>query len=115
MTGYLVQIILPLYGASGQLFGRAPFAAVRRELTDRFGGTTAYTRAPAEGTWEDPDGRVHHDDVIVVEVMTETIDRVWWREYAAELARRFEQDTVVVRAMAYESLDRGNSSAPGLT
>jgi hypothetical protein len=102
--GYLVQLILPLYGAGGQPFGRAAFAAVRRELTDRFGGTTAYTRAPAEGTWEDPEGHVHHDDVIVVEVMTEALDRAWWRAYAAELARRFEQEALVVRAMPFEAL-----------
>ena len=104
MAGYLIQIILPLYGTNGEPFGRAAFAAVRRELTEQFGGTTAYTRAPAEGTWEDPDGRVHHDDVIVVEVMTETLDRDWWQRYAAELARRFAQDEIVIRAMAYEPL-----------
>ena len=103
-SGLLVQIILPLYGPDGEPFGRAAFAAVRRELTDRFGGTTAYTRAPAQGTWEDPDGLVHHDDVIVVEVMTAQLDRAWWRTYARELARRFEQDAIVVRALPYESL-----------
>jgi len=103
-TGYLIQLILPLYSGAGQPFGREAFSVVRRELTDRFGGTTAYTRAPAEGTWEDPDGRVHHDDVIVVEVMAETIDRGWWRGYAAELARRFDQDALVVRAMPFEGL-----------
>ena len=106
-TGYLIQLILPLYGGAGQPLGRAAFAAVRRELTDRFGGTTAYTRAPAEGTWEDPGGRVHHDDVIVVEVMTEAIDRAWWRGYAAELARRFDQEALVVRAMPFEALGSG--------
>lgn len=103
-SGYLIQIILPLYRSDGERFDAAAFTAVRRELTDRFGGTTAYTRAPAEGTWEDPDGRVQHDDVIVVEVMAERLDRGWWRDYAAELAARFEQDALVVRALAFESL-----------
>lgn len=104
MAGYLVQIILPLYGASGEPFGRAAFAQVRRELTDRFGGTTAYTRNPAEGTWEDPEGRIHHDDVIVVEVMTAGLDREWWRAYAADLAARFEQEALIIRAVAYVDL-----------
>jgi hypothetical protein len=107
MAGHLVQIILPLYGADGQLFDRAMFGVVRRELTDRFGGTTAYTRAPAEGTWEAPDGRVHHDDVIVIEVMADELDRAWWRTYAATLAARFQQDALVIRAMAYEALGSG--------
>lgn len=106
-SGYLVQLILPLYDGNGQPVGRAAFAAIRRELTDAFGGTTAYTRAPAEGTWEDPGGRIHHDDVIVVEVMTERLDRGWWRRYAEELARRFDQEALVIRAMAFESLGRG--------
>jgi hypothetical protein len=104
MSGFLVQIILPLYGPDGQPFGPAPFAIVRRELTDRFGGTTAYTRAPAEGTWEDPGGRVHHDDVIVIEVMAGEVDRAWWRDYAVALASRFRQESVVIRAMAFEPL-----------
>jgi hypothetical protein len=106
-TGFLVQIILPLYRAGGDRFGVAAFAAVRSELTARFGGTTAYMRAPAQGTWEDPSGQVQHDDVIVVEVMADALDRVWWRGYAAELAARFEQDVLVVRAMAFESLGSG--------
>lgn len=103
-SGYLIQIILPLYRPDGERFDAAAFTAVRRELTGRFGGTTAHTRAPAEGTWEDPAGRVHHDDVIVVEVMVEQFNRTWWRGYAAELAARFEQDALVVRALAFESL-----------
>jgi hypothetical protein len=103
-TGYLIQIILPLYRRDGGRFDSAAFAAVRRELTAQFGGTTAYTRAPAEGTWEDPGGQVQHDDVIVVEVMAERLDRAWWRRYAAELAGRFEQEALVVRALAFESL-----------
>src|SRR5688572_15725050 len=106
MSGYLVQIILPLYGADGQPFGRPMFAAVRRELTDVFGGATAYTRAPAEGTWEDPDGHVHHDDVNVIEVMADALDRGWWRDYAAALAARFQQEALVIRAMAFEPLGR---------
>jgi hypothetical protein len=103
-TGFLIQIILPLYRSTGELFARDAFSAVRRELTQRFGGSTAYTRAPAEGTWEDPGGLVHHDDVIVVEVMIDTLDRGWWGRYAEDLARRFGQQSVIVRAMPFEAL-----------
>jgi hypothetical protein len=104
MAGYLIQLILPLYDADGQAFGRNAFANVRAELTEKFGGTTAYTRAPAEGTWEDPQGRVHHDDVIVVEVMADALDRQWWGGYAAELEARFRQDALVIRAIPIESV-----------
>ena len=104
MTGYLVQLILPIYDNEGAPIGRELFAQVRRELTERFGGVTAYTRAPAEGTWEGPDGDLHRDDVVVVETMTEQIERRWWADYSRQLAVRFRQQTVVVRALGYESL-----------
>ena len=43
----LIQILLPTHDNDGQPFPHATFATVRRELTDAFGGVTAYTRAPA--------------------------------------------------------------------
>ena len=104
MSGYLVQLILPVYDNDGAPIGRPLFAQVRRELTERFGGVTAYTRAPAEGTWESPEGDIHRDDVVVVETMTEQLDRAWWADYARELAARFRQQTVIIRALTYESL-----------
>ena len=101
---YLVQVLLPLYDNDGELFSREEFARVRRELTDRFGGATGYTRSPAEGTWEDEQGHVHHDDVVVVEVMVDPLDRAWWSAYRRELAARFRQAELVVRATSMESL-----------
>jgi hypothetical protein len=101
---HLVQVLVPVYDNTGEPFPREAFARVRRELTGRFGGVTAYTRAPAEGSWEDDQGRVHHDDVVVMEVMVETLEREWWSAYRVELAGRFRQVELVVRATAMESL-----------
>src|SRR5690606_21453973 len=50
---HLVQLFLPLYDAGGRRFPRALFDAVRAELTEHFGGVTAFSRAPATGLWED--------------------------------------------------------------
>jgi hypothetical protein len=113
MTGYLLQLILPVYDNDGVPLGRELFVQVRRELTERFGGVTAYTRAPAEGTWESPEGALHRDDVVVVETMTEQLDRAWWADYARDLAARFRQQTVIVRALEFESLSGSqNASEP---
>jgi hypothetical protein len=101
---HLVQVLVPVYDNEGQPFPRAEFARIRRELTERFGGVTAYTRAPAEGAWEDDTGRVHHDDVVIVEVMVESLDRAWWSGYRNDLAARFRQNELVVRATLMESL-----------
>lgn len=98
----LVQILLPLRDRDGRPFPRACYAALRCELTERHGGVTAYMRSPAIGLWEDGDGAIERDDVVLVEVVVEAFDRAWWREYAGELARRFGQDEVLVRAIAIE-------------
>jgi hypothetical protein len=43
----------------------------------------------------------------MVEVITETFDRGWWRAYAAALAQRFRQKTIHVRALPVEMPDEG--------
>jgi C4-dicarboxylate-specific signal transduction histidine kinase len=95
---YLIQTLLPLYDNDGRAFGEEPFAATRTELTERFGGLTAHLRAPARGLWKKDDGQVQRDDVVIFEVMTDALDRPWWKEYRATLEARFAQEAIVVRA-----------------
>src|SRR5512132_2990872 len=101
---YLVQALLPLVDDKGQRFGEPVFEAVRRELTQRFGGVTAFMRSPAVGLWKKPSGGIDRDEVVTVEVMVETLDRDWWRTYRDELAHTFRQKELVVRAIAIEPL-----------
>ena len=95
----LVQILVPLYDPEGRPFPRAELERLKAELTGRFGGVTAYLRAPAAGAWKDGEGEVERDDVVIFEVMAPHVDREWWRLYRAELERRFRQEELVVRAM----------------
>jgi hypothetical protein len=101
---FLVQLLLPLHDNTRRLFPRESFDQVRSEITERFGGVTAYVRAPAEGAWQDAHGKVLSDEVVVIEVMCDTLDRKFWSEYRQSLTQRFEQEEVVVRAMPFESL-----------
>jgi hypothetical protein len=101
---HLVQLLLPLYDNEGRKFGEAPFDAVRRELTHRFGGVTAYMRSPATGLWKKDSGEVDRDEVISVEVMVETLDQEYWRVYREGLANAFGQQSIVCRAIAIEVL-----------
>jgi hypothetical protein len=96
---HLVEILLPLNDNSGRPFGAEKFAAVREHLTEWFGGLTAFTRSPAQGTTRGG-GRTVHDEIVVFEVMTETLDASWWRSYRRQLEREFRQDEIVVRASA---------------
>lgn len=104
MTSHLVQILLPVYDKRGERFGRELYDGLATELTERFGGLTAYTRAPAAGLWQEDSGRTTRDDVIVFEVMVDGLDPEWWGEYRAALERRFRQEELVVRAQTIRRL-----------
>lgn len=101
---HLVQLILPLYDNEGRAFPREDFDRVRDELTEHFGGVTAFLRSPAEGAWKEDHGGVTRDDVVVYEVMNEELDRRWWADYRDRLARRFRQDELLITATAAERL-----------
>jgi hypothetical protein len=100
---YVVQIFLPLYDNSGRKFEASDYADVSVQLTEKFGGLTAYSRAPAEGHWEQ-NGTVTRDDIVVFEVMTDALDRAWWNAFRRELESRFRQDSIVARAQQCEAL-----------
>src|SRR5437868_6025494 len=97
---YLVQLLLPLYDNEGRPFEPREYVQLRSLLADRFGGVTAYTRAPARGVWkDDATGETQRDDIVIFEVMTGTLDRKWWATFRQQLEHQFRQDTVIVRAL----------------
>lgn len=101
---YLVQLLLPLADNDGRSFPRSAYDGVRNELTERFGGVTAYVRAPAEGLWKEDAHHVTRDDVVIYEVMTGELNRRWWAAYRLALQARFLQEELVVRASVIERL-----------
>jgi hypothetical protein len=94
----LVHILRPLYDNAGRRYGRELFEAVARELTERFGGLTAHTRAPAEGLWKDGEAHNNRDDIAIYEVMAEHLDEPWWQHYRQRPEERFAQQHVLIRA-----------------
>lgn len=101
---FLVQILLPSRDNAGAPFSHALYEQVRTELAARHGGATAYLRSPAAGLWRNPDGEVARDDVVMIEVVVDSLDRVWWGAYRRTLEKRFRQDDVLLRALAGERL-----------
>ena len=95
---HLVQLLLPVRDDEGRSFPRAQFDDLAHELTDRFGGLTAYTRAPAAGLWEEPSGEKQRDDIVVYEVMVERLDEEWWSGLRRRLESQFRQRELVIRA-----------------
>ena len=100
---HLVQILLPLRDNEGGAFPPDLYAQVRRTLKERFGGMTAYSRAPAEGSWKDGEETVR-DDIVVLEVMAGRLEADWWRAFRQNLEGTFRQDTIIVRAQALTML-----------
>lgn len=101
---HLVQILLPLSDNDGRPFVRAEYEEVRRALTERFGGVTAYVRAPAEGHWKEDERSTASDEIVIYEVMVQGLDRGWWADYRERLREQFRQEELVVRATAVEPL-----------
>lgn len=101
---HLVQMLLPVYDNAGAPFPSHLYAAVSAELTERFGGLTAYTRAPAQGLWREEDEPPQRDDIVVYEVMAESLDREWWSAFRARLEREFAQEELVIRTHVVERL-----------
>jgi hypothetical protein len=102
---YLIDVLLPLYDNDRQPLPRTLFQQVSAELTEKFGGLTAHTRAPAQGLWQsDADAPPVRDDIVIYEVMAESLDRAWWQDYRSRLEARFRQEQVIIRAQTVHLL-----------
>lgn len=101
---HLIQLLLPLYDNVGTPFPSRDYARIRDELTERFGGVTAYLQSPAEGLWRESPAQTVRDEIVIYEVMTAQLDRAWWEDYRRELTRRFRQELLIVRASRIELL-----------
>lgn len=92
-----------MYDNEGEAFARKLYDGMRDELTEKFGGVTAFSSSPAEGIWKEG-GEVSRDRVVVFEVMSQELERAWWTRYRAALEARFRQERMVVRATLIEQL-----------
>ncbi len=90
---HLVEIFLPVERDGD----RSVIERTLAELTERFGGATAFSRSPAEGLWKDG-GEVERDRIVIVEVMVSDLDHAWWRSYRERLEAELRQDVILIRA-----------------
>jgi hypothetical protein len=100
---HLIQILLPLNDGRGRRFPADLFERLAQELTEKFGGATSFTRSPADGRWKSGQS-TKRDDIAVIEVMAETVEREWWAELRRRLEYEFDQDEVVIRSQRTDRL-----------
>jgi hypothetical protein len=101
---HLVEIFLPLTDNDGKRFPQSAFGSVEKQLTERFGGVTAYPRAPASGVWKTSQSEKQEDEFIVYEVMTEEMDEMWWKSYRENLETVFRQEKLIIRTQTMKLL-----------
>ena len=101
---HLVQLLLPVCGSDGRRMERSALDGVAQELSERFGGVTLYARSPAAGLWKENSGETARDDIVVCEVMVETLDTDWWQHYRQHLEQAFAQRELVIRAQEIQRL-----------
>jgi hypothetical protein len=100
---HLVQILLPFTDTTGHTFPSPKFERLAQKLTEKFGGVTSFTRTPAEGRWKNR-ASTEHDDIAVIEIMTETLDRGWWADFRKRLEQEFDQEEIMIRCHQTEQL-----------
>jgi len=94
---HLIQIFLPARSDNKEPFAKENYVRIRQTLTEKFGGLTAYTRAPAEGLWKDEENTTHKDEIVIFELMADELNEAWWRNYKENLERTFSQDKIIIR------------------
>jgi hypothetical protein len=99
MSSHLVEILLPVRTGNGELVTPARFEELLHELTDRFGGATS----PGRGLWA-IGGDVEPDNIAVIEVMTDELDRPYWKALRLKLERELSQEEIVIRAQEISRL-----------
>jgi len=101
---HLIQIFLPLIEKEKKGFSINLYTAIRKELTDKFGGITTYTRSPATGLWKEEADETVKDEIIIYEVMAEYLDKEWWQNYKQMLEQQFQQKEIIIRAWEIDVL-----------
>jgi hypothetical protein len=98
-----IEIFLPMKANDGTPFRGEVFDRIEDELTEKFGGVTAYKRAPAEGRWNSG-GEMQVDEIAIFEVVADGIDHAWWKRFRAALEESLRQEKILITAREIEVL-----------
>ena len=101
---HLIHLLLPLYDNNHRQIAPQQFQAVRNELTEKFGGLTAFVRSPAVGLWKEDDEKINRDEVIMFEIVSEQLNQDWWQTYREKLEADFRQNEILIWAVEVTKL-----------
>src|SRR3569833_2290529 len=95
---FLVELFIPKVAAS-----KDRLSSLQYLLVEQFGGLTAYSRAPAKGI-DMEGGKPVEEEIIILEVMTDSLDRAWWSSLRVQLERDLQQLEILIRATDVQRL-----------
>lgn len=95
---HLIELFLPLYDSQGNRFPEKIFADLKNELTEKFGGLTIHSKAPATGLWKPANDKPIKDTIVIYEIMTDNIDEDDWQRWKKQLQNDLEQDEIMIRS-----------------
>jgi inorganic pyrophosphatase len=95
----LIELFLPQFDSNSKPFPERYYTAVKKKLTEKFGGVTVHSQSPAQGLWKNDEEHTVSDTLIIFEVMVSEIDTAFWKRYKASLRKTFLQDEIIVRRM----------------
>lgn len=75
---HLIQIFFSVFNPQKLLFPSHFYKKLSKNLTEKLGGLTSYFRSPAEGLWKEDGNKTVKDDIIIYEIVVETVDIAWW-------------------------------------
>jgi|SRR3569623_289019 len=96
---YLIEIFIPNTGRA-----KDRLVLLRALLIQKFGGVTVYSRTPAQGAELEPGNQVVEDEIIILEVMTASLDHAWWKGLRHELECDLHQNEILIRASDVQQL-----------
>ena len=99
-----IEILLPVYDNEGIALPTIEFAWVREILANAFGGVTFFPPPASRRIVEAGRRKSKRDQIVVIAVLVENMDRSWWERFRGDLERRFRQKVVVVTATTVEVL-----------
>ena len=92
----LIQLFIPLFDEKGNQFPDQYYTKLNFELKERFGGVTIYNRCPVTGLWKEDEEKTAQDQLLVYEVLINTIENDYWQGIKSRLEKQFKQAELLV-------------------
>lgn len=100
---HLVEVFLPTGYPNGDLIPQSIFDLIEGELREKFDGVVVYARKSAR-TLSRSHARQMEESLLVIEIVTDDLDKEWWKEFRHRTQALFHHDDLLIRATITERL-----------